>query len=163
MKLKERIRAAKVSAEDSLQEAIRPHAEKLEQKLGIRQRIANLGAWCAQNPRGMFVGVVTILVVLTAISIFTALYEGKHDGNFLDGIDDTSSQVFDNVRVIESQNEEIKAGFRALGEEGLRRKAIIDSIMALPVRTHEDSIVVLTNMQRIQTIYNFLKNNEIPN
>ena len=65
--------------------------------------------------------------------------------------------MFDGLHNIENNKKVIKSEVHDITDEGLEIKKELDSLVALPYKTHEDSVQMYRDYKRLESIVNFLK------
>ena len=130
----------------------------------LRERIAKGNQWAKDNPKKFFhwtVGVLSFFLVLTIIfSIAAFLTDEQKKQKPLVGENgeiENIQPMFDGLHNSENNKKVIKSEVHDITDEGLEIKKELDSLVALPYKTHEDSVQMYRDYKRLESIVNFLK------
>lgn len=126
-------------------------------RLGARIRLAN--SWAARHPRRTFGYVVgTLLMVLVCDVIVTGMRaEMKEpDVNVIANVE----PVFNGFRTIQANKETHRRTVLEMASKGQAIKHELDSLIAIPDKSHEDSIGIIRRYGYLENIVKSLKQND---
>ncbi len=126
-------------------------------RLASRIRLANIKA--SQHPKQTFTAVVGCLVILLTANI--ALSNRETEGSFAPTLSEiaTMEPLFDGFRHIQANKTVQQNRIFGMAAEGKVLHARLDSLIALPVKTHSDSIRIVSDYRRLEQIVKSLNNN----
>lgn len=142
---------------------------RLSKALRLQDKVGTLNSWASKNPKIFFrstVGILSFVVFTSVVSLGVSyLKEGMEKKN-----EPTTQQeetfgdpmVMENInrfQQIDDNKKVIRNERKALTDKGLVIKHELDSLMALPEKTHDDSVQIVMRYNNLKTIVDFLKNN----
>lgn len=138
----------------------------LQKKLRIKQRIAVLNRY-AQMHKAATLG-WTVGILLASLAVGTAL----NFSHIADKDEDTDvlgmgaitpvRGLFDGFHRIQGAKGYQQRQFSDMVADGQALKHDLDSLARLPVKTHADSLAILTKYRQLEYIANTLQNNQQP-
>lgn len=130
----------------------------------LRERVAKANTWANDNPKkffhwtvGILVGCFVLTVVFTVVSFMTDNSKQQKPLVGKDGQIEDIQPMFDGLHRIEENRKQIKSGVKDMTDKGLEIKKELDSLVNLPVKSHEDSVRIYQDYSQLQNIVNFLK------
>lgn len=138
-----------------------PWCERISQKIRLHGRVRLANIWGRKHPKLLmwyFCGIMVLNILLgTAYSLFVE----HRDEPALDPERFASSmKVFDGLQQVNRNREAVKESYRTLMATGNTVLNELDSLMAIKEKNHQDSIEILIRYQKIQTLNNFIGNEE---
>ena len=157
--LKETFRSSKARIHDPLVRWLRPKVSAFGQRHRLAPRIRIANRWARKHPKKTFAYmVVTLLtVIFTDLTITAFSYSDRE--NPMTTIA-TVEPIFDGFRAIQANKQAHQEQILSLAAKGRSVKSEIDSLIAIPEKSHSDSITIIQRYRQLQTIANSLKNNE---
>lgn len=129
-------------------------------RLTARIRLAN--AWAAKHPRRTFVYVTGALIMLL---IGTIAIDSKNMGAHEPEVSIIAGMgpVFNGFHTIQANKERHRTALMELVTDGLSIREELDSLIAVPRKTHGDSIRIIKRYGQLERIVKSLNNNEEKN
>lgn len=157
--LKKIVREQRLKTHNLLRSWLQPKLGHLGTKLRLAARIRLANRVAGKHPKQTFGCVVGLLLVALAGNIaFTSLYAGnnndKPDVNTIANMD----PVFSGFHTIQANKDVQRNTLQQLADEGVVIKKDLDSLIRIPVKTHADSIQIIRQYNRLETIVKSLKN-----
>lgn len=136
----------------------------------LSERVGLANRWASNHPKRFFAITVGALVffVLTAVFSLVMTYverssaspepvqkQEQRDDEILG--DRKVIQNIENLRQLDNTRNYIKSETKELTDQGLAIKRELDSLMALPDKTHEDSLRIIHDYDNLEQIVDFLK------
>lgn len=146
---------------------------RLSKLLKLPDKVGTLNSWATRNPKIFFrstVGILSFVVFTSIVSLGVSYLKAGLESRSQENNKETVSQqetfgdpmVMDNInhfQQIDDTKKVIRNERKALTDKGLFIKHELDSLMALPVKTHDDSIQIVMQYNNLKIIVDFLKNN----
>ena len=127
-------------------------------KTRCRERIEKANRW-AENNKGrtaaMTVGTLLLLLVIGTVMTFTDKEEG--DGNIMEGIAPVNP-MFEGLQRIQDNKAYQLSQVEKLTMKGKVLKHELDSLIHVPVKSHDDSLQILIKHRQLELIVNNLEN-----
>ncbi|MBD5583752.1 MAG: hypothetical protein HDQ88_01595 [Clostridia bacterium] len=158
--LKQTIRDTKSRISNATEQYLRPGMDKVGTRLRLRARIRHLNAQASKNPTWTFAIVVGSLLFLTGFTILTPA--GKSDGKPQIATIETAGMdsVFDGFREIQANKDFHQKQVNEMTMSGQRIRHRLDSLIAIPRKSHRDSIEIIRLYSRLENIVKSLKHND---
>jgi len=127
-------------------------------RLAARIRLAN--RWAAKHPKATFAGVAgTLLLLVSTIAI--------DSGNGKQSEPDVSSiaamePVFQGFRTIQANKDIHRSALTDMTVKGKLLHHELDSMIAIPVKSREDSLRIILKYRQLENIVKSIKNNDNP-
>ena len=105
---------------------------------------------------------VSALSISLVIGILTSLLSIKNEereSNFMNEIENVQP-MFQGIRQINNSKAVQQEEYAALINRGEKIKKELDSLIALPSKSHDDSLKILTDYKQLTIITNNINNNE---
>lgn len=140
----------------TLKDQLSPHLTKLGERLRLRARIRWANIWGRNHPKKLMVYYSTFAIALLSGTVLIDFLTPKAKSQDLLGLQsipkmDHRLQSLNNSEI---QTEKIKMELATLGQKGLIIYNELDSLMKLPVKTHEDSVRIITNYNILNDTFN---------
>lgn len=137
---------------------------RVSKSMHLRERIEKGNEWASKNPKKFFritVGILLVSLILTIIfSVHSILVDNNRNQKPLVGSNgqiENIQPMFDSLHHIEDNKKVIRSEVNNLTNTGLKIKNELDSLIELPVKTHEDSVLIYHDYKRLEDIVKFLK------
>ena len=128
---------------------------KLGKKYGIGEKVAKANAW-ADGHRRKTAGILfSVNATIYVIGFLLCMSGNEADGNSIqDPMQDLAQiqPMFSQLHRIEDMKTVQKKTYVQLSNRAVRLKREVDSLMAMPGKTHQDSVLALQKYDELQTI-----------
>lgn len=129
-------------------------------RLAARIRLAN--RWAAKHPKATFAGVAGTLLLLLLVSTVAI-----DSGNGKQSEPDVSSiaamePVFQGFRTIQANKDIHRSVLTDMTVKGQLLRHELDSMIAIPVKSREDSLRIILKYRQLENIVKSIKNNDNP-
>ncbi|MBQ7425954.1 MAG: hypothetical protein IJV20_01705 [Prevotella sp.] len=128
---------------------------KLGKKYGIGDKIAKANLW-ADGHRRKTAGILfSVNTCIYLIGFILCMSENEADGNSIkDPMQDLAQvqPIFSQLHRIEDMKTVQKHTYVQLSNRAVTLKREVDSLMAMPRKTHQDSVLALQKYDELQTI-----------
>ena len=129
-------------------------------RLAERIRLANI--WARKHPKRTFAYVtgslVFLLVSTVAIDSMTLSDKREPDVSSIAQLE----PVFAGFRTIQANKSIHRSTLTELTQEGQQLREELDSLIAIPRKSHQDSIHIVQSYNRLESIVKSLQNNDHP-
>lgn len=141
---------------------------QLSKFLKLTDKISHANAWCSAHPKKFFwitVGILGFFAFVTIISLGFDFLKLKQQSSEVVAVEKSDmsnisdSAVVNNVkglRDIDNNRNVIRSETQDMIARGQKISAELDSLLKLPEKTHEDSIMILQDYKSLKLIVNFL-------
>ena len=130
---------------------------KMGKKYGIGEKIAKANAW-ADGHRRKTAGILfSVNFCIYIIGFLLCMSGNEADGNSIqDPMQDLAQiqPMFSQLHRIEDMKTVQKKTYGQLSNRAVRLKREVDSLMAMPGKTHQDSVLALQKYDELKTIMN---------
>ena len=130
---------------------------KMGKKYGIGEKIAKANAW-ADGHRRKTAGILfSVNATIYIIGFLLCMSGNEADGNSIqDPMQDLAQiqPMFSQLHRIEDMKTVQKHTYVQLSNRAVRLKREVDSLMAMPGKTHQDSVLALQKYDELKTIMN---------
>lgn len=142
----------------SVKSGLTPLISHINQKWRLQGRIRLTNRWAAKNPKKFMVSFLIIMgfIISTDIIITSFIKQGQ-EKNPLSNIANVDD-VFDGMRQIENNRENIKMYFSKMIDDGIKLNNQLDSINKIERKTPTDSLEMQRIMAKLNVISNILSN-----
>ncbi len=150
----------RLKTHDLLRAWLQPRLGAVGTKYRLAARIRMANAWARRHPRRTFACVTGSLLLLLAGDI--AMASMRQDGTGEAGmtaIADTTP-LFDGFRTIQANKDMHRSTLLELTAKGQSIREELDSMIALPHKSHADSVRIVRRYRQLEGIVKSLKNNE---
>lgn len=115
--------------------------------------------WARKNPKRLFGAfLLSMAFVFTIDVIVTTIIKNSRKSGVPDMF--VVTQSFDGMRTLDSNRENMRLVLSSLIDEGQNLVNQIDSISKIENKTEQDSINILSALNRLNVITNFISNEE---
>jgi len=138
---------------------------KLSKGWNVKNKIEKSNQWASENRKTFFalvVGILSFAFITTAISILYDMTRPIADDTQVDFSGKTESiesiePMMNGLRQIDERKKSEKIELKQLTDKGVTIHKELDSLLAIDVKSHEDSIRIIQDYRQLETIVNFLK------
>lgn len=162
---RETIRRSRRRTHQSVREWLRPKLGSIGYRYRLPGRIRLANIWARKHPKRTFGYVTGSLLFLLAVNI--ALDNMAVPQSEVTFSEKTSSialvdPMFEGFRTIQANKTAHRGSLVKLVAKGQALHEELDSLIALPHKTHMDSIHIIRNYRKLESIVKSLKNNDHP-
>ena len=128
-------------------------------RLAARIRLAN--RWAAKHPKATFAGVAGTLLLLLVSTVAIDSGNGKQsepDVSSIAGME----PVFHGFRTIQANKDIHRSVLTDMTVKGQLLRHELDSMIAIPVKSREDSLRIILKYRQLENIVKSIKNNDNP-
>ena len=129
---------------------------KLGKKYGIGEKVAKANAW-ADGHRRKTAGILfSVNFCIYLIGFLLCMSEESNSSSIKDPMQDFAQvqPIFSQLHRIQDMKEVEKNTFVNLSNRVVTLKHEVDSLMALPDKTHQDSVLALAKYEELKTMMN---------
>ena len=130
---------------------------KMGKKYGIGEKIAKANAW-ADGHRRKTAGILfSVNATIYIIGFLLCMSGNEADGNSIQAPMQDLAQIqpmFSQLHRIEDMKTVQKKTYVQLSHRAVKLKREVDSLMAMPGKTHQDSVLALQKYDELKTIMN---------
>ena len=130
---------------------------KLGKKYGIGEKVAKANAW-AEGHRRKTAGILfSVNTCIYLIGFILCMSGNQTDGSSIkDPMQDLAQiqPMFSQLHRIEDMKTVQKKTYVQLSNQAVKLKREVDSLMAMPRKTHQDSVLALQKYDELKTILN---------
>lgn len=138
---------------------------KLSKGWNVKNKIEKSNQWASENRKTFFalvVGILSFAFITTAISILYDMTRPIADDTQVDFSGKTESiesiePMMNGLRQIDERKKSEKIELKQLTDKGVTIHKELDSLLAIDVKSHKDSIRIIQDYRQLETIVNFLK------
>ena len=131
---------------------------KLFKKTRFRERIARANQWAEQHKgRTAAMTIGSLLVMLVIGSLMTFTEENEPQGNVIDGIA-VVNPMFQRLQRIQNNKAYQLSQMESLTMRGKALKHELDSLIRIPLKSHDDSLQIIIKHRQLELIVNNLEN-----
>lgn len=160
--IKKKLHDSRLQTHQTLKSWLHPKMERvgIKWRLAARVRLAN--AWAVKHPRRTFSYVTGSLLLLL---VGTVVLDGKQTEaqNPEVGILAGMKPMFNGFHTIQANKERHRHTLMELVTDGQSIREELDSLIAIPHKTHGDSIHIIKKYRQLENIVKSLNNNENSN
>lgn len=144
---------------DAISECLSPLNEFISDKFQLKGKVRLANRWAKRNPKRLFAAfLVSMVCIFTIDVIVTSIIKDTHKSGVPEMF--MVRQSFDGMRNIDSNRENMRLLLSYLIEEGQNLVNEIDSISKIEHKTELDSIAIVSALNRLNVITNFISNEE---
>ena len=129
---------------------------KIGKKYGIGEKISKANAW-ADGHRRKTAGILfSVNTCIYLIGFILCMSGSEVDGSIKDPMQDLAQiqPMFSQLHRIEDMKTVQKKTYVQLSHRAVKLKREVDSLMAMPGKTHQDSVLALQKYDELNTIMN---------
>lgn len=160
MRIRKKLRESRLRTHLQIRAWLQPKLGKAGERLRLvgRIRLANIWAW--RHPKRTFTCVTGILSLLLVCSL--VIGNDRPDNVDEQDISAIASMepLFQGFRAIQSNKGLHRATMLELADSGRAIRRELDSLIAMPRKTHGDSLRIVRQYRRLENIVKFINNGE---
>lgn len=160
MRIRKKLRESRLRTHLQIRAWLQPKLGKAGERLRLAGRIRLANIWARKHPKRTFACVTGTLSLLLVCSL--VMNNSKPDGtDNAHGIGAIASMepLFQGFRTIQSNKGLHRATIQELTDSGRAIRRELDSLIAMPRKTHGDSLRIVRQYKRLENIVKFIKNN----
>ena len=153
------MRDSRLKAHNVINSWLKPKVGKIGTRYRLAARIRLTNAWASRHPKRTFVYVVgSLLVILIGDMMITGMRaEMTEPGvNMIANVE----PIFNGFRTIQSNKETHRKTILEMTAKGQAIRHELDSMIAIPSKSHEDSIGIIIRYGQLENIVKSLKKND---
>lgn len=128
-------------------------------RLSARIRLANI--WAAKHPKTTFAGVAGTMLLLLVSTVAIDSGNGKQSEPDVSSITNMEP-VFQGFRTIQANKDIHRNVLTDMTVKGQKLRNELDSMIAIPVKSREDSLRIILKYRQLENIVKSIKNNDNP-
>lgn len=136
---------------------------KLAKGWNVKNKIEKSNQWASENRKTFFalvVGFLSFAFVSTAISILYDMTRPSTDTTQMDFSGKSESieniqPMMNGLRQIDERKKSEKIELKQLTDKGVAIHKELDSLLAIDVKSHEDSVRIIQDYRQLENIVNF--------
>lgn len=162
MRIRKKLRESRLRTHLQIRAWLQPKLGKAGEKLRLAGRIRLANIWARRHPKRTFACVTGILSLLLVCSLVTG--RGNSNGNNIvkpdiNGIA-SMEPLFQGFRTIQSNKGLHRVTMLELTDSGRAIRRELDSLIAMPRKTHGDSLRIFRQYRKLENIVKFINNGE---
>ena len=151
-----RAKEAKARWEKKAKGKVESFVRKLSRQWKIQERIDAANAWAANHPKRTAAMTISVLVCSLGLGIVVSLYTPQPSKNNVGEIENVQPMFAGLQSIQNGKNVQVReVGQLAL--RGQRLKWELDSLVHIPVKTHQDSMLIISKYRQFEMIVANLK------
>ena len=160
MKIRKKLRESRLRTHLQIRAWLQPKLGKAGERLRLVGRIRLANIWARKHPKRTFACVTGVLSLLLVCSLVTG--NDRPDNVDEQDISAIASMepLFQGFRTIQSNKGLHRATIQELADSGRAIRQELDSLIAMPKKSHGDSLQIVRQYRRQENIVKFIKNGE---
>lgn len=162
MRIRKKLRESRLRTHLQIRAWLQPKLGKAGERLRLTGRIRLANTWARKHPKRTFACVTGILSLLLVSSFLTG--RGSSGSNSMATADvngiASMEPLFQGFRTIQSNKGLHRATIQELADSGRAIRRELDSLIAMPRKTHGDSLRIVRQYRRLENIVKFINNGE---
>lgn len=151
-----RAKAAKARWEQEAKGKVESFVRMLSRQWKIQERINAANAWAVKHPKHTAAMTVGALVCSLCLGIVVSLYSPQSSKDIVGEIENVQPMFAGLQSIQNGKNVQVReVGQLAL--KGQRLKGELDSLMRIPIKTHQDSALIIYKYKQLEMIVANLK------
>ena len=157
--IKKKIRKSHLQTHQALNSWLHPKMERVGIKWRLAARIRLANVWAVKHPKRTFTYVMGSLLFLL---VSTVVWDGRNtesqkpEVSILAGME----PMFNGFHTIQANKEKHRNTLMELVTNGQSIRGELDSLIAIPHKTHGDSLRIIKQYRQLESIVKSLNNNE---
>lgn len=123
----------------------------------IKEKVARANKWAAANKKTTTVITISILMLSLIIGSWLTLTNKGNEAEMLSGVTDVKP-MFDGMHRIQHIKQMQVDQTTEMTEKGQQLKHELDSLVALPVKSHKDSVDIVVKYKQLELVVKYLDN-----
>lgn len=160
MRIRKKLRESRLRTHLQIRAWLQPKLGKAGERLRLVGRIRLANIWARRHPKRTFACVTGILSLLLVCSL--VIGNDRPDNVNEQDISAIASMepLFQGFRAIQSNKGLHRATMLELADSGRAIRRELDSLIAMPRKTHGDSLRIVRQYRRLENIVKFINNGE---
>lgn len=160
MKIRKKLRESRLRTHLQIRAWLQPKLGKAGERLRLVGRIRLANIWARKHPKRTFACVTGVLSLLLVCSLVTG--NDRPDNVDEQDISAIASMepLFQGFRTIQSNKGLHRATIQELADSGRVIRQELDSLIAMPKKSHGDSLRIVRQYRRLENIVKFINNGE---
>lgn len=160
MRIRKKLRESRLRTHLQIRAWLQPKLGKAGERLRLVGRIRLANIWARRHPKRTFACVTGILSLLLVCSL--VIGNDRSDNVDEQDISAIASMepLFQGFRAIQSNKGLHRATMLELADSGRAIRRELDSLIAMPRKTHGDSLRIVRQYRRLENIVKFINNGE---
>ena len=151
-----RAKEAKTRWEQETRGKVKSFVRKLSLQWKIRERIDAANAWAVKHPKHTAAMTVGALVCSLCFGIVVSLYSPQSSKDIVGEIENVQPMFAGLQSIQNGKNIQVREGGQ-LVLRGQRLKGELDSLVRIPIKTHQDSALIIYKYKQLEMIVANLK------
>ena len=153
--LKKTLRESRLKAHDMMRAWLKPKIQAVGTKYRLAARIRLANSWAAKHPKRTAACTVG---VLAAVLVLNIALDGKKEPDIpKTGMIADMQPVFSGFRTIQVNKDIHRRTLEELTAKGQEIRRELDSMIAIPVKSHADSMNIVERYRQLENIVKFIK------
>lgn len=158
--LKNKLRDSQQRTHQKIQSWLRPKVGAIGIKYRIAARVRLANKWATKHPKRTFVLVTGTLLFLLIGSMAIDNTIAKNETPQAQVSDIANMDpLLNGFRAIQASKSREREAWAGLADKGQRLRRELDSLIAIPLKTHADSIHIIINYRQLEKVVEIIKNN----
>ena len=161
MRIRKKLRESRLRTHLQIRTWLQPKLGKAGERLRLAGRIRLANIWARKHPKRTFACVTGTLSLLLVCSL--VMNNSKPDGTDNAhgiGVIANMEPLFQGFRTIQSNKGLHRATIQELADSGRVIRRELDSLIAMPKKSHGDSLRIVRQYRRLENIVKFINNGE---
>lgn len=160
MKIRKKLRESRLRTHLQIRAWLQPKLGKAGERIRLVGRIRLANIWARKHPKRTFACVTGVLSLLLVCSLVTG--NDRPDNVDEQDISAIASMepLFQGFRTIQSNKGLHRATIQELADSGRAIRQELDSLIAMPKKSHGDSLRIVRQYRRLENIVKFINNGE---
>ena len=151
-----RAKEAKARWENEAKGKVESFVKKLSLQWKVRERIDAANAWAVKHPKRTATMTIGALVCSLCLGIVVSLYTPQSSKDIVGEIENVQPMFAGLQSIQNGKNVQVReVGQLAL--RGQRLKGELDSLVRIPIKTHQDSTLIIYKYRQLEMIVTNLK------
>lgn len=160
MRIRQKLRESRLRTHLQIRAWLQPKLGKAGERLRLAGRIRLANIWARKHPKRTFACVTGVLSLLLACSLVTGNDRPDNVNEQDIGAIAGMEPLFQGFRTIQSNKGLHRATMLELADSGRAIRRELDSLIAMPRKTHGDSLRIVRQYRRLENIVKFINNGE---
>lgn len=162
MRIRKKLRESRLRTHLQIRAWLQPKLGKAGERLRLAGRIRLANIWARKHPKRTFACVTGVLSLLLVCSLVTGRGSSNRDSMVKPDINGIASMeaLFQGFRTIQSNKGLHRVTMLELADSGRAIRRELDSLIAMPRKTHGDSLRIVRQYRRLENIVKFINNKE---
>ena len=162
MRIRKKLRESRLRTHLQIRAWLQPKLGKAGERLRLAGRDRVADNWSRRPPKRTFACVTGVLSLLLVCSLVTGRGSSNRDSMVKPDINGIASMepLFQGFRTIQSNKGLPRVTMLELADRGRAIRRELDSLIAMPRKTHGDSLRIVRQYRRLENIVKFINNKE---